>query len=792
MSLAFDDPRAGAGATFAGGEASLGDIASAAVDQMLYVDNTLANQWALDRAIRERNDEVFAATGVRPELPFARMRLGTAGWRADKSDALEKWQRDIAEAAARIPDQNVANRLNRSIEGDAIRIARESDARLAQTMASRGGIGKWVAAFAGGAYGSMVDPINVLSLLVGGGPGAGRTVAARIVSTAAREAAINGATEASMQPMVQAWREKAGLDHGVSQALANVGFAAAFGGALGGAGQALGEGIVKLSGRALDAAGDAAAADGRVAEPLRRAMDGDLAAARETLPEIRDALPAEARGALDHIDSLDHLEANRPASAQPEHHDVTVAAAHRAVDAAEPPRFSVDAAQIERVVHSLVGDAPAVDRSNARSLLQFLKDRGGVLDQTGDLAAIGAGDLARKGRGKDKRVPLDAAREAAEEAGYIGRAGETQVTTIADLVDAIDTELRGNKIYAREDTGPAASVNFEAQRAGVERTVAEIARHAGPAVDDKIIREAAELAVADGMDSFDALERVLIRAEQNRSKVNGFDDTRGQGVQYHGAPNAIDQLFEHSYTSLNYYGQGFYTSDALDIVHGYANRKKAKSPTIYRISERRDVKTLDMEKPVPNWLVEGLEDDIVHMAMDERPRNVRELYDNIRDISRGEGLSADEVQELFETFNYRMEEHGYGAMEHIGGLRTDRQPHRVKIYFDPANDIEIAAHGPIGREVEASGRDHEPLPGWSDAELEAASAARGPEPTAEKTPFFDPAAIDPDLTLTNNDLSEFGDVMLPGASGGPQSLRAMVDDIKHGEGLAAIVKACKA
>lgn len=622
MSLAFDDPRIGPNATFAGGEATLGDIASASVDQMLYVDNTLASQWALDRAISERNDEVFAATGVRPELPFGRMRMGTSGWRPDAPDALAKWQRDVETAAARIPDQNVVNRLTRSIEGDAIRIARDSDARLARLMASRGGAGKWVAALAGGAWGSMADPINVVSMLVGGGPGAGRTVAGRILATAAREAAVNGATEAAMQPMVQAWRAKAGLDHGVSQALTNVGFAAAFGGALGGAGQALGEGMAKLSGRALDAAGAVAAQDERVAEPLRRTMQGDVAAARETLPEIRAALPAEARGALDHAEVLDHLEANRPASALPEHHDLTVSAAHRAIDAAEPARFSVDPAQVERITSDMVGPPP-VDAPRARSLVEFLKDRGGVLDQDGELAAIGAADLAKKGKGKDRRAALDAAREAAEEAGYIGRAGETQVTTVADLLDAIDTELRGNKVYAREDAVPAATANFEAQRAGVERTVAEIAAHAGPAVDDRIVREAAELAIGDGMDPFDALESVLTRAEP-----------------------------------------------------------ESRASTMRRL----------------------------------------------RKAAGAEGAPA---------------------------IRD------------------------------------EPMPGWSDADLDAASAARGPEPTAEKTAFFDPAQIDPDFTLTANDLSEFGDVMLPGANGA-QSLRALVDDIRHGEGLAAIVKACKA
>lgn len=608
MSFVFEKPRASIGDTFAGGEASLGDIYSSAVDQMLYVDNSFASNWALDRAIKERNDEVFAATGVRPELPFGRMRTGPAALRPDAPDALERWQREISTAAARIPDQGVADRLNRSIEGDAIRIARDSDEKLAAQMASRGGAGKWAASFAGAMSGSLRDPIAFGSLLIGGGPGAGRTIAQRILSTVAREAFVNGATEAAMQPMVQAWRSKAGLDSGLDQALANVGFAAAFGGVLGGAGHLVAEGAGRLSGRALDAAGDVAANDARVAEPLRRAMNGDVAAARKTLPEIRDALPSEARGALDHAEIVDHMDATRPAAAMPEHHDISISAAHKAIDTGEPPRFEIDTAQIERITREIVGEPAKATGRQPQSLVNFLAERG-VVDHQGELAAIGAEDLTRRRKGKvDARMPLDMAREAAEEAGYIGRAGETQATTIADLLNAIDREKRGEKIYARGDE-PAESGVDEAGRAGVERTVAEIARHAGPSVDDAIIRQAAEISIGEGLDPFDALESVLIRHEP---------------------------------------------------------------------------------------------------------------------------------------------------------------------------------------ELRSASHDSAAMPGWSDAELEAASATRGPEPGGEKTPFFDPADEDPDFSITPADLEEFAGIGIPADNGRVVSLAEYMDQVKADEDLAAIVKACRA
>lgn len=613
MSFVFEKPRSSIGDTFAGGAATVGEIYTAARDNMLYVDNTFASQWALDRAITERNDEVFKATGVRPEMPFGRLRHGTAGWRSDAPDALAKWQRDVSEAAARIPDQNVAARLNRSIEGDAIRIARESDERLAQVMGSRGGASKWIGALAGGFSGSMRDPINVLSLFVGGGPGAARTIAGRIVATAAKEAFVNGATEAAMQPTVQAWREKAGLDHGMQQALANIGFAAAFGGIVGGAGRSIAEAAGKLSGRALEAAGDAAASDARVAEPLRRAMGGDIEAARQVLPEIHDSLPAEARGALDQVETIGHLDASRPRSIAPEQHDLAVSAAHRSIDTGTPPAFEVDQAQVARIVNDMIGDAPAPAMPRARSLSGFLIDAGGVQDFQGELAAIGAGTVSERFRGRLVReggMPLDRARELAEEAGYIGRAGETQITSVSDLLDALDEDLRGNSVFSREDGAQLdRAADLEAERAGLERTVAEVAHLAGPGVDDAIVHQAAKLSIEEGLDPGDALERVYMQAD-------------------------------------------------------------------------------------------------------------------------GEAAPA-----------------------------------------------------------ARAARSGDPMPGWSDAELEAASAARGPEPEAGFFP--DPAKVDPEFQISPADIEQFGGMDMPGEDGRVVSLADYMDDITHGEDLAAIVKACK-
>ena len=95
-------------------------------------------------------------------------------------------------------------------------------------------------------------------------------------------------------------------------------------------------------------------------------------------------------------------------------------------------------------------DAPARDQS----LLEMLQ-RVGLRDEGGDLKAIGA-DAWHVGRPgmrrlvRDEGISLDRAREIATEAGYIGRGGEidgNQSTTVADLLSAIDAEVRGRRVY---------------------------------------------------------------------------------------------------------------------------------------------------------------------------------------------------------------------------------------------------------------------------------------------------------------------------------------------------------
>jgi hypothetical protein len=96
--------------------------------------------------------------------------------------------------------------------------------------------------------------------------------------------------------------------------------------------------------------------------------------------------------------------------------------------------------------------AAAAQAPQGQSLTEFLASKGG-LGPDAELAAIGAerhtvdvGGVGRRKLVKQGGLPLDYAREAAEEAGYL-QGSHKGTSSVNDLLDALDAEMRGNKLY---------------------------------------------------------------------------------------------------------------------------------------------------------------------------------------------------------------------------------------------------------------------------------------------------------------------------------------------------------
>jgi hypothetical protein len=159
---------------------------------------------------------------------------------------------------------------------------------------------------------------------------------------------------------------------------------------------------------------------------------------------------------------------------------------------APSPRPSPDSASQTRVNAAAAGEreqeeaqavhvGPKAKRGRAAadpdtwSLLEFLASRGGLKaddpligDVRGSIGrdqkfVPGFGPLIRK-----TGMPLDQAREAAVEAGYIfdaGRVGGGEAqTTVATLLEAIDSELRGQRVYRAGHVPAAGKAELSHQR----------------------------------------------------------------------------------------------------------------------------------------------------------------------------------------------------------------------------------------------------------------------------------------------------------------------------------------
>ncbi|NBS62171.1 MAG: hypothetical protein EBT26_09080, partial [Microbacteriaceae bacterium] len=186
-------------------------------------------------------------------------------------------------------------------------------------------------------------------------------------------------------------------------------------------------------------------------------------------------------------------------------------------------------------------------------------------------------------------------------------------------------------------------------------------------------------------------------------EIKNIQDTRGQGKQFHGAREPIQTLEEGYYSPENIYGgeSTFYTTDAIDIAAGY-QRKKPNS-IIYETVEKEPVNFFNMEDrfSTSRWMQmfpeSGMNlpsDDFIKYGIQSASEkygnpNLREIMDEMRLESANEGYSKDSLQEFFAIITEKLEKMGFGGMQHVGGIKTNKPKHLVKIYFQPSRQIEL-------------------------------------------------------------------------------------------------------
>ncbi|MBL4768239.1 MAG: hypothetical protein JKY94_11070 [Rhodobacteraceae bacterium] len=262
-----------------------------------FVDNITAEMEARDLAYDRRIAAIHDATGVQLHNPYKERYDQSIVDRDYGGDMVayfnsrpSKFQSQIDELAAKYPEQaGLITGNGKSPEQQGLEITAAAEGRYERALANPAlGLGDRIGgSIIGYLAASARDPIQIAATFAGGGVVTGRTVAARIVKVMATEAVINAGLEAVLQVKAQNYRERAGLEYGLSDGLRNVGIAALFGAGLGGSVQGAREvvGAIKAkAGRKLSEAGEQA---------LERAF------AEELLPGDAERLTGELSAFLD-------------------------------------------------------------------------------------------------------------------------------------------------------------------------------------------------------------------------------------------------------------------------------------------------------------------------------------------------------------------------------------------------------------------------------------------------------------------------------------------------------------
>jgi len=173
-----------------------------------------------------------------------------------------------------------------------------------------------------------------------------------------------------------------------------------------------------------------------------------------------------------------------------------------------------------------------------------------------------------------------------------------------------------------------------------------------------------------------------------------YIDTRGSGIVLHGTSRPIDSPSDFHYSTQNIYGQGFYTTDGLDIAKGYSKKGRGGNPNIYAVTVAPGVgdKLFDMERPVADpKIIAAVNGAIGGMDIpDIKPgETLRQFYDAAREESHDTGYSADSIQELFQSIQENLKDMGFRGFSHTGGGFSGRAPHSVNIFWNPETDVSL-------------------------------------------------------------------------------------------------------
>ncbi|MEM7067920.1 MAG: hypothetical protein AAF478_03475 [Pseudomonadota bacterium] len=225
------------------------ELFDAAVKQGELVENFNSSLTARDQSYTRRIEAIHEATGVRLRHPFNedvdRHILNGPKYRSNPQqyykDRVKTFELALASLSEKFPEHSeIINGFGQSIdqEAQAASVTANSNFENAVSNPALRTRDRLTAVIGGGLIASLKDPVQIATLFLGGAPGAGRTVAARVAQVAATEAAINAGLETVLQAKAADYKNRIGIEHTVGDTLRNVGVAALFGVGFGGGIQA--------------------------------------------------------------------------------------------------------------------------------------------------------------------------------------------------------------------------------------------------------------------------------------------------------------------------------------------------------------------------------------------------------------------------------------------------------------------------------------------------------------------------------------------------------------------------
>jgi hypothetical protein len=243
------------------GDVGTFDVGGAQIDTFMYEDlsnsrerNLDAELWKEVYKVHDLAPEMFGPKSIPQTNPNAPKILQQA-WddtaQAENAARLSDWESmiepNIEALKSRFPESNIRNRDE--IDTDIAAQAKVLRDKFEKTYSYADPYAAFFGTLGGAAAASMADPINIMTLPLGGGKVAGASFIKGLGIVVARGFGIGVVTETALQPFVYDYKKEIESPYDLQDALFNMAAAGVGNGLLNGAGHSIARGFDKIVGK---------------------------------------------------------------------------------------------------------------------------------------------------------------------------------------------------------------------------------------------------------------------------------------------------------------------------------------------------------------------------------------------------------------------------------------------------------------------------------------------------------------------------------------------------------------